>query len=115
MTRGILDYVDENGRNRSAVNEPVNQFDGGHWCKIMDVFIGDGKNRRRKRHNCAWCPASDEYGSRVNRQCTTFCPACDVPLHQQYFAAYHVQNGFNMINNLGAHLHKSPRAGRPSN
>jgi hypothetical protein len=102
LVREIMDYVESKRRNRSAVNLPGNQLGGGHTLMKVDDWVGDGKTKRRKRSDCAFCPYTDEFGNRVHRQVVTYCPICNVALHDTCFAAYHASNGFQLVNQLGA-------------
>ena len=111
MSKGTKPEINSknNSRHRPAVNQPENHFEGGHWIKTTDIFVGVGKNRRRKRLDCAFCPYSDEDGRKLNRQCTTLCPGCEAPLHKECLVAYHIQNGFRWTSNVEADSRKRPR------
>jgi hypothetical protein len=52
--------------------------------------------------DCANCPWNDDLGNKVNRSVVTYCPACNVFLHDKCFAAYHTTQGFQLINSFGA-------------
>ena len=102
IVREIMDVVEKGRRKRSAVNLPENQLGEGHRLVRCDDWVGEGKNKRRKRSDCAYCPYLDEFGGRNHRSCTTFCPSCNVSLHDRCFAAYHATNGFQMVLPFGA-------------
>ena len=115
LTRRMVEVAEESGRSRSAVNPANNGFVGGHTLERTEEWIGEGKNKRRKRLDCSYCPWEDELGQRVHRAVTTFCPACNVPLHDKCFAAYHAQQGFQLINSFGATPASRSKGGRPRN
>ena len=98
----MIDVAELSSRRRSAANIPENAFGGGHRLERTEEWCGEGKNKRRKRYDCAYCPFLDDLGNRNHRSVVTFCPACNVALHDKCFAAYHVDQGYQLVNTFGA-------------
>ena len=102
LVRGILDFVDESRRKRSAGPIAELTIINGHRIERTDQWIGEGKNKRRKRLDCVNCPWRGDLTRKSHRSCITFCPACNVALHDECFAAYHSKLGFQFYNPFGA-------------
>jgi hypothetical protein len=114
LARQIMDFVNNSRRSRSAVNISAVSLNGGHSLEKRDEWVGEGKNKRRKRLDCVNCPWQGDLGQRIHRACTTYCPTCNVPLHPECFGSYHASQGFQLINSFGATPFRH-RGGRPRN
>ena len=102
LVRLIMEFVDQSRRKRSAGPIAEIAIAGGHRIERTEQWIGEGKNKRRKRLDCVHCPWRGDLTRKNHRSCITFCPACNVALHDECFAAYHSQLGFQFTNPFGA-------------
>jgi len=67
LSRRMVEVAELSGRSRSAGNPVENTFIGGHTLDRTEDWIGEGKNKQRRRLDCPYCPYEDEFGQRVHR------------------------------------------------
>ena len=71
----------------------------GHTVKKYDQFVGEGRTHQRVRKTCIYCPTKLPNGQRNRSNYTShWCPACIVFLHDQCFAGYYRDKGYQLVN-----------------